>query len=40
VNRPPGAKQRIDLVGRRLKIAQQDYEVRYAKAKRRFGGVA
>ena len=24
----------IDLVGRRLRIAQQDYEVRYGKAKR------
>jgi phage-related protein len=28
------AKLDVDLVERRLKVAQQDYEVRYGKAKR------
>ncbi len=28
------AKVDVDLVERRLKVAQQDYEVRYGKAKR------
>jgi phage-related protein len=28
------AKLEVDLVERRLKVAQQDYEARYGKAKR------